>query len=383
MAQLSFSVTLLCFSLNNHAADTWINQFATEIEQANQDEKIPGYAFAIVKPDSNTEIVTHGVTHAGGKAVNKDTLFRLASVSKTFTSVLAAKLVDQGQLEWNLPLNKLVPSVEFKPTHAKNITLEHILSQSSGYMPNAYDNLIEANYSVDRVLRQLAKLEPICAPSKCYTYQNALFAAVDKGLSNQTSKNYQTLLQEQIFTPLEMARTSVGLKPLIEDGNWARPHAKVKNGGFTQTRVRQAYYRYASASGINASIEDMSKWLKLMLGHYPNVLSENQIEQLIEPKTQTTKELRRRHWLGHLKTAHYGLGWRVYDYEGEQLIHHGGWVSGYRADITFAPEYGVGLVFLMNAESNLVNKVRVDFWNDVFKTSKKKAQGNLVTAALP
>ena len=376
---------MLTVSVNSYALEGWVNQFAAEIEQANKKEKIPGYAFAIVKPDSQVSMFTHGVTHKKGKPVDKDTLFRLASVSKTFTSVLTAKLVNQGQLDWDLPLNKLVPEVSFKPKLAKNITLEHILSQSSGYMPNAYDNLIEANYSVDRVLRQLAKLDPICSPGKCYTYQNALFAAIDKGLSNQTNKSYQALLQEQLFEPLNMDRASVGLKPLIEDGNWARPHAKVRNGKYTQTRVKQAYYRYASASGINASIEDMSKWLKLMLGHYPKVLSENQIDQLIEPKTQTTKELRRRHWLGHLKTAHYGLGWRVYDYEGEQLIHHGGWVSGYRADITFAPEYGVGLVFLMNAESNLINKIRVDFWDNTFKTVAKKNvhPQPVITAALP
>ena len=147
----------------------------------------------------------------------------------------------------------------------------------------------------------------------------------------------------------------------------------------------RAYYRYASASGINASIEDMSKWLRLMLGHYPSVLTEEQITQLIQPKTQTTKELRRRHWQGHLNKAHYGLGWRVYDFEGQQLVHHGGWVSGYRADITFAPEYGVGLVFLMNAESNLINKFRVDFWDDVFKNLDKTDlyNGNVANSFAP
>lgn len=369
------------FSVNAFALEGWINQFADEIKQANKKEKIPGYAFAIVKPSSDVTLVTHGVTHKKGKAIDKDTLFRLASVSKTFTSVLTSKLVDQGQLNWSLPLHQMVPDVSFN----KNITLEHILSQSSGYMPNAYDNLIEANYSVERVLRQLAKLDPICSPGKCYTYQNTLFAAVDKGLSIQTNKDYETLVQEQLFNPLNMDRASVGLKPLVEDDNWARPHAKVRNGKYIQTRVKPAYYRYASASGINASIDDMSKWVKLMLGHYPRVLSESQIEQLIQPKTQTTKELHRRHWLGHLKTAHYGLGWRVYDFEGKQLIHHGGWVSGYRADITFAPEYGVGLVFLMNAESNLINKFRVDFWDQTFKTVAKKNQQHqgIITAALP
>ncbi len=376
IAAVGFSLSFLLLSNNIYASQEWIEQFAADVKHANRKEKIPGYAFAIVKPDANVEIFTNGLTHAKGKPIDENTLFRLASVSKTFTSVLTAKLVQQGHMKWNLPIQQLVPEVSFKANLGTEITLQHILSQSTGYMPNAYDNLIEANYSVERVLRQLAKLEPICQPGKCYTYQNTLFAAVDKGLYQQTEKNYKTLLQEQIFEPLDMATASVGLKPLINGDNWARPHAKVRKGRYVQTRVKPAYYRYASASGINASITDMSKWLKLMLGHYPGVLSDYQIEKLIEPKTITTKELYRKHWQGHLNTAHYGLGWRVYDFEGEQLVHHGGWVSGYRADITFAPEFGVGLVLLMNAESNLINKFRVNFWENAFTKVRKKPKRN-------
>lgn len=353
------------------ALENWTADFAAQVKQASRKERIPGYAFAIVKPNAQVAFFTNGLTHAKGKPVDENTLFRLASVSKTFTSVLTAKLVQQGQLKWNLPLQQLVPNIDF-PALGNEITLQHILSQSTGYMPNAYDNLIEANYSVDRVLKQLAKLDPICQPGKCYTYQNTLFAAVDKGLYQQTEKHYQTLLHEQLFEPLQMATASVGLKPLVQADNWARPHAKVSKGKYVQTRVKPSYYRYASASGINASITDMSKWLKLMLGHYPSILSEYQIEKLIEPKTLTTKELHRRHWQGHLNTAYYGLGWRVYDFEGEQLIHHGGWVSGYRADVSFAPKFGVGLVFLMNAESNLINQFRVNFWQKAFKMVNKK-----------
>lgn len=382
-----FAVALLCLSLFSgqsqataNTTDALIKQFSNNVAKASKKEKIPGYAFAIVKADGSVVKVTKGVTHKKGKAVDQDTLFRLASVSKTFTSVLAAKLVRQGQLKWHLPLQQLVPDAPFSTSE---ITLKHILSQSTGFTPNAYDNLIEANYSVDKVLGHLAKLEPICQPGQCYTYQNTLFAAVDKGLFQYTDKDYKTLLQEQLFTPLAMTRASVGHEALVQDENWARPHAKVSKGRYVQTRVKKAYYRYASASGVNASINDMSQWLKLMLGYYPDVLSSGQIEQLISPKTVTKKELYRRHWQGQLNQAHYGLGWRIYEFEGEQLVHHGGWVSGYRADVTFAPEFGIGLVFLMNAESNLINQFRVDFWDKVFAQAEKKPKRKELKAAAP
>ena len=58
----------------------------------------------------------------------------------------------------------------------KPILLRHLIGQSAGFMPNAYDNLIEANYKRPRVLRELGKLNSICKPGYCYTYQNALFS---------------------------------------------------------------------------------------------------------------------------------------------------------------------------------------------------------------
>lgn len=372
--RFSFILAVFVNGPNAYAVHQHIDQLANRIKHANQFENVPGYAFSVVKPDSKVTIVTAGNIKKGGKAIDENTLFRLASVSKTFTSVLTTKLVNQGQFTWSLALEDLLPNVPFKRSLAENMTLEHILSQSSGYIPNAYDNLIEANYSVERVIRELSKLEPICAPGECYTYQNAIFAAVDRGLTNHTKKSYQTLLDEQLFKPLKMQRASVGLQALIEDDNWARPHAMVRNGYYKQTTVKQSYYRYASASGINASIKDMGEWLKLMLGHYPEVLSKSDIEHLLTPKTKTTRELYRRHWREHLNAAHYGLGWRIYDFDGEKLVHHSGWVSGYRADVSFAPEHGIGLAVLMNAESNLINEISVDFWDDIFTSARNKAK---------
>ena len=86
-----------------------------------------------------------------------------------------------------------------------------------------------------------------------------------------------------------------------------------------------------------------------------------------EHKTKSKKEVYRRQWRKFLSDAHYGLGWRIYDFNGHTLNYHGGWVQGYRADIAFSPEYGVGYVMLMNAESNLINEFTPDFWERCFK----------------
>jgi beta-lactamase class C len=81
---------------------------------------------------------------------------------------------------------------------------------------------------------------------------------------------------------------------------------------------------------------------------------------------KTIRELTRRSWRQHLTDAHYGLGWRVYNFKGHKLNYHGGWVQGYRADVAFAPGQEVGYAMLMNAESNLINSFTADFWESYF-----------------
>lgn len=371
-----FWLLLFCtVSPTSNAQDNWLGAFADEVKKAARQKAVPGYAFVVVSTGQPDQVFVQGKTERKGKQnVDQDTIFRLASVSKTFTSVLAAKLVEQGKLSWDQPVSKLAPDVPFKPELANKMTLGHILSQSSGYMPNAYDNLIEADYPVKRVLNELAGLKPICAPGNCYTYQNALFAVVEEGLNNSLQQNYAQLLQENLLMPLGMSRSGVGRQALMRDENWAKPHVLLAKNRWHTVSVSEDYYRFAPAAGVNASIRDMGQWAKLMLGQYPHLLSSHAIDQLVTPKVRTRKELRRRHWREHLKEAHYGLGWRVYEFDGELLVHHSGWVKGYRADIGFSPKYNTAMVFLMNAESNLMNEITVNFWADFFEQMKIRAQ---------
>lgn len=68
-----------------------------------------------------------------------------------------------------------------------------------------------------------------------------------------------------------------------------------------------------------------------------------------------------------IDSAHYGLGWRIYDINGTKLNYHGGWVKGYRADVAFSPKHKAGYVMLMNAESNIINTTTAELWKRFLK----------------
>lgn len=360
----------LLFSTACFSVEPWIKDFARDVQKKAEKKRLPGYTFALIERGKPATVVVYGKEAHGGADIAPDTVFRLASVSKTFTSMLMAKYVEHKQIDWHSPVAKFAPQFELVNKGKKPLQLQHIIGQSSGYIPNAYDNLIEANYPVKRVLTMLSELKPLCNPGDCYTYQNTLFAVVDEYFSKHNT-TYGEALTKSIIKPLRMPHASVGKNGLLASKKWAKPHVAISKNGWRKTRVRDDYYRYSPAAGVNASMQDMIVWARALLGEAPQVVSPALIKQVTAPLTKSKKELYRRTWRKQLSAAHYGLGWRVYKFAGERLNYHGGWVKGYRADVAFAPDWGVGYVMLMNAESNLMNEFTPDFWRRFFEQAKQ------------
>lgn len=338
-----------------------MDDFAKEIKTAAKQKNVPGLAFVMVAPDKPTRFEYFGKTEKSGDAIDKETVFRLASVSKTFTAVFMAQQVKQKKLNWQSSLQELLPQYSFDNFTDTPILLQHLIGQSTGFIPNAYDNLIEANYKLPRVLKHLEKLDSLCKPGICYTYQNTFFGVLEEYYRLQKT-TFAEEITNSIITPLKMPTASVGKKALMASTKWAKPHAAIDKNKWVAVRVKDNYYKYSPAAGINASAADIEIWLKAMLLEYPDVVDQEMINSLTLPRVKTKRELYRREWRKQLKDAHYGLGWRIYNVDDIEIIYHGGWVQGYRADVAFSPQLGVGYALLMNAESNLINELTATFW---------------------
>lgn len=364
------SLTWLLLLLITHTfpvhAD-WLDDYAKYVQSEADKFNVPGYAFVFYEQGKAPRVYVYGKTaKRNGKKITENTVFRLASVSKTFTALLSAKLVEQNQLSWNTPISTLLPDIPFKGNGMQSLQLQHIVGQSSGFMPNAYDNLIEADYSLERVLKSLGELEPLCKPGECYTYQNALFGALEYYFSNNNT-SYSAQMHTQLFAPLGMKTASVGKGGLLSSSSWAHPHIAIARNKWREGNVESNYYRFSPAAGVNASISDMTIYLQALLGEFPTVMSPEMVEYVTTERVTTKRETYRRGWRGMIDDAHYGLGWRIYDIDGVKLNYHGGWVKGYRADVAFSPEHKVGYVMLMNAESNMINSTTAQLWKRFFE----------------
>lgn len=341
-------------------AEAQLLRLDAQLQRAMDTGDFVGLAVAVVRGGEITFLRTYGETEIGsGDAVDPDTLFRIASLSKGFASSLVGLAVSEGKLSLDQPAAGIAPELALPGGGEKALTLADLLSHRTGLPPNAYDNLLEAGVLPGAILPQFRKVKPICPVSDCYAYQNITYDLAGRALARAYDETYAELVQERLFAPLGMNTASYGLDGLTRSGNWARPHTRKRQADpdlpafpWTRIEVKQPYYTTPAAGGVNASIRDMALWLKAQLGNTPEVLPPAVLDLIHAPQVATPSETRRmRGALPGLSASHYAYGWRVYDYAGETVVTHGGSVDGYGAQILFLPDQNTGIVVLSNTRS--------------------------------
>ncbi|MBL4673841.1 MAG: beta-lactamase family protein [Arenicella sp.] len=353
-ARLVYS-SLTCLVLLNSASAlaSRQNQFEQKLADIEQSSAIVGLAVAVVRDGEISFLNTYGVQAVGSSdKITEQTTFRIASLSKAFAATVAVQLDAEKKMSLSDFLLASNPDFKLKnQAQTKAATLNHALSHRLSLPPYAYDNLLESGVSPNTILSEMNRVEPICNVGSCYAYQNVGFNMVASAIAEADNMTYSASVVSRVFDPLDMSGASFGKDNLIADGNWARSHKRSVGGEWTIAKVKPAYYRVPAAGGVNANIIDMSKWLSAQMGNYPQVLSRPSLNRLHAEQVRTLGELRRTRHFGRVSDAHYGLGWRIYQYAGHKVVNHSGSVEGYGAQIAFLPHKNVGIVLLTNSKT--------------------------------
>lgn len=333
-----------------------------------KDQKIPGAALAIVSREGIMHLETWGVREVGQRApVTTDSIFRIASMSKTFAGAAATLLVEQNLQSWDTRIADLFPNLRLgNGVSYRSITLKQVASHSTGLMPHSYSNLLDDGIGYDLIKNRFGEIPAVCKPGRCYGYQNVVFSLIGDVVEESTGFTYGRYLEEQIFQPLGMVSASVGLDPYQSDPHATAPHKKHR-GQWRPVATNPAYYTTAPAAGINASVFDMTMWLRANLGAFPELFDEEVLNQLHTPVIKTPYGNYFNRW-DNLENAYYGIGWRVFDLSGLRVVHHGGGIRGYRSEMAFSDEANIGLVLLINAESSSINDVIPTFFEHLTNT---------------
>ncbi|TLP72797.1 serine hydrolase domain-containing protein [Maribacter sp. ACAM166] len=340
---------------------------ATYFVKAINSGDIVGAGVSIVRGDS--VILSNGFGKRsvdGIENVDGETLFRLGSISKGFTGVLAANLESEGKINWNDKIVEFIPNFKFgDKINTEKVEIAHLLSHTSGTPYHSFTNLVEAGLSMSTIAGRFDEVQPISEPGLQYSYQNAMFSLSQEIMLKATGKNIQTLLTDKFFKPLGMESISMDHQTLLNSQNVAVPHTK-RGSKWKSIPLKNKYYNAIAAGGINASPLDMAKWMRFLLGHNPEVMSKASVEQVFKPFIELSGHSKYyQRWPGHLKSA-YGFGWRVHTIKEkeksseETIWHHGGSVNSYRNEIALFPGSDLGICVLLNSNSKLAKIVIPD-----------------------
>ena len=163
-------------SLLDHRFRLFVDHYEQWLSSQLTEEGVPGAAMAIVKKGVTAKMSTYGQRDLiSGKAVDKHTVFRVASLSKGFTGLLAATMTQDSLIGWDAPLCKWLPEVQFQTCdYSERLQLQHLLTHTTGLPRHTYSNLLDAGRSYENILSLLPLVEssPCCGHlpqlPKCY-----------------------------------------------------------------------------------------------------------------------------------------------------------------------------------------------------------------------
>jgi len=226
---------------------------------------VPGMAVAVVENGKVLLARGYGVREAGKpEAVDADTVFQLASVSKSVAATVVATEVAAGRVSWDTPMASLLPWFALSDPRASSLlTVGDLFAHRSGLPDHAGDELEDIGFDRREVLERL-RLLPLGGFRDSYAYTNFGLTAAAEGVATAAGKDWETLSDEAIYQPLGMTRTSSRFADYMAQADRAVPH--MRRDGVWAPLAQRDPDAQSPAGGVSSTVEDMAKWMTLVLG---------------------------------------------------------------------------------------------------------------------
>jgi CubicO group peptidase (beta-lactamase class C family) len=321
------------------------------IREAREQWHAPGLAVAIVKDDRTVFAKGFGEKHLGrGDAVDANTVFALASVTKAFVAVSMAMLVDEGRLAWDDPVIRHLPEFRVRdPYVTREVTIRDLLAHRTGI--ESPDALWLRGFDAPTTLAHLHHAQQESGLRSRWTYNNTMYVVGAQIVARVSGMRFQDFVRARIFEPLGMRDSRIVGAAEAMPENSSGVHL-IERG---KPRQIDAFVSESmlGAAGISSSAADMTRWLRFLLNAGEvdgktlirrEVLAECfRLQAGVDPAFYPAAQ----------KVAPtffaYGLGWFLQDYRGHLLIMHTGSLYGANTLVAFVPDLNLGLVILINA----------------------------------
>jgi CubicO group peptidase (beta-lactamase class C family) len=336
------------------------------IHEALASWKVPGLALAVVQGDEILHMQGYGVRDVETRApITPDTLFAIASVSKAFTAMGVALLVDDGLLEWDKPVRDYLPSFKLSDGYASDkMTVRDLLCHRSG-LPRHDLAWYGTTFDRDKLIRNLAHLSFSHGFREIWQYQNLMYMTAGYLAGQIAGVSWEEFTQQRIFDPLAMRRSCFSAQVMQTMGDYATPYRIQRGRAEGEQDKLEAMPFYTDqvmgpAGSIHSCVADLAHWLIVHLneGRFaekqfvsPGNLAQMHQPQMVMPVDGFAAKLL------NTTISTYGLGWFVVPYRGYTLIHHGGNIDGFSTMVAFVPQEKIGVAVLTNLDARPLRDV--------------------------
>lgn len=281
-----------------------------------------------------------------GSPATPQTIYRIASITKTFTATAIMQLRDAGALQLDDPLAKHLPWFEYQNRfpEAPVITIRHLLTHTSG-LPREADFPYWTDHRFptrEEMIEALKSQESVFAPETEYKYSNLALALAGEVVAAVSGEPYADYIQRHILDPLGMASTFVRTDD-IDRGRLATGYEIRRPDGTQPVAPETDSQGLMPAANMSSTVEDLARYISLQFRDRPAGG-----EQILQGST--LREMHRVHWLNPSWSSGRGLGFSVWRQGDRTLVGHGGWVAGHRTQIAFDPEARIGVIVLTNSD---------------------------------
>lgn len=324
-----------------------LNGFDAWVEASLATWKVPGAAVAIVRDGQVVLAKGFGQRDIAAKLpVTERTMMPIGSSTKAFTATVVGTLVEQGKLEWDQPVREFLPGFHLKNEATDRwITPADLLSHVSG-LPRHDLSWYGSPATRAELFERLRYFESNASLRERWQYNNLMFLAAGVLAEQLSGSSWEQLVRDRIFTPLGIEQANFSVEQLKTDPERALGYRE------RDDQLEVMPYRVIDAMGpagsINTNVVELGKWLRLQLSDGAvdgkRVLQSGTLDRLHTPRAVVVRDLTS----PEVPYTMYALGWFVSPYRGHDLIHHGGNIDGFSAEVAFMPRDRIGVVVLTN-----------------------------------
>jgi CubicO group peptidase (beta-lactamase class C family) len=319
------------------------------LQEQMKEQAVAGLAYAIVQGNEIVQSNAFGKADIGEKLTTQ-TPMRLASISKSFTSLAIMQLVNRGKVDLDAPVKQYIPSFQLKDKDAsRQITVRHLLNQTSGIPSEVVIGKDLLNKSLEETVRLLKKVDLIHPVGSKFEYSNLNYVSLGLVVENVTGKPLSDYIQSEILTPLEMNNSFTSITEAKKYG-LSKGYTSWFGFLFPTNTVMSNLPNFLASGYMVSSAEDMGKYLLMYMNNGTlegkTLLSEKGVQTLQTPASKAEMFLNDEYF------GQYAMGWWERDVQGTKVIGHSGDLfSAARTDMYIIPKQKLGLVILTNTNT--------------------------------